>query len=147
MATTSDDLFRRQEQLNDIGALLSSERDSDSLQLSFGGSCHRPTPEQFPDLHLFREDGLPNDTMVAVYAAITGKTGNIADAYSLVGFDFSGMRQFDARTGSLADFKLTDKDHYELRIAALLHDCGKVTTPVHIVEKPPSRKPSTTAFI
>ena len=93
------------------------------------------------------EDGLPNDTMVAVYAAITGKTGNIADAYSLVGFDFSGMRQFDARTGSLADFKLTDKDHYELRIAVLPHDCGKVTTPVHIVEKPPSRKPSTTAFI
>ena len=48
---------------------------------------------------------------------------------------------------SLADFKFTDKGHYELRIAALLHDCGKVTTPVHIVEKPPSRKPSTTAFI
>lgn len=34
-------------------------------------------------------------------------------------------------TGPLADFKLTDKDRYELRIAALLHDCGKVTTPVH----------------
>jgi hypothetical protein len=42
----------------------------------------------------------------------------------------------DAATeGPLADFKLTDKDRYELRIAALLHDCGKVTTPVHIVDK------------
>jgi hypothetical protein len=40
-----------------------------------------------------------------------------------------------AREGPLADFKLTDKDRYELRIAALLHDCGKVTTPVHVVDK------------
>ncbi len=39
------------------------------------------------------------------------------------------------RDGPLAAFKLTDKDRYELRIAALLHDCGKVTTPVHIVDK------------
>ncbi|MBS1198871.1 MAG: hypothetical protein H6R18_2656, partial [Proteobacteria bacterium] len=38
-------------------------------------------------------------------------------------------------TGPLADFTLTDKDRYELRIAALLHDCGKVTTPVHVVDK------------
>jgi hypothetical protein len=37
--------------------------------------------------------------------------------------------------GPLADFKLTDKDRYELRIASLMHDCGKVTTPVHIVDK------------
>jgi HD-GYP domain-containing protein (c-di-GMP phosphodiesterase class II) len=37
--------------------------------------------------------------------------------------------------GPLADFKLTDKDRYELRIAALLHDCGKITTPVHVVAK------------
>ncbi len=31
--------------------------------------------------------------------------------------------------------KFTDDQIYELDIAALLHDCGKVTTPVHIVEK------------
>jgi HD-GYP domain-containing protein (c-di-GMP phosphodiesterase class II) len=37
--------------------------------------------------------------------------------------------------GPLADFKLTDKDRYELKIASLLHDCGKITTPVHIVDK------------
>ena len=37
--------------------------------------------------------------------------------------------------GPLAGFMLTDKDRYELRIAALLHDCGKVTTPVHVVDK------------
>jgi HD-GYP domain-containing protein (c-di-GMP phosphodiesterase class II) len=40
-----------------------------------------------------------------------------------------------ATEGPLAGFKLTEKDRYELRIAALLHDCGKVTTPVHVVDK------------
>jgi HD-GYP domain-containing protein (c-di-GMP phosphodiesterase class II) len=283
---TLDDLFRRLEQLNDIGASLSSERDislllekivvaakqitradggtlyllsadrrhlhfeivrTSSLRLAFGGSSDQPTSGKFPDLPLYRKDGEPNDSMVAAYAAITGKTVNIADAYRAEGFDFSGTRQFDARTGyrsqsfltvpmkdhegeiigvlqlinalspvigavtefsqadqrlaeslasqaaialsnrqlvqqletlfesfiklinlaidekspytgghcqrvseltmmlaeaanaategPLADFKLTDKDRYELRIAALLHDCGKVTTPVHIVDK------------
>jgi HD-GYP domain-containing protein (c-di-GMP phosphodiesterase class II) len=37
--------------------------------------------------------------------------------------------------GPLKDFRLTDKDRQELKIAALLHDCGKVTTPVHVVDK------------
>lgn len=39
------------------------------------------------------------------------------------------------RSGPLADFVMTDKDRYELKIAGLLHDCGKITTPVHIVDK------------
>lgn len=37
--------------------------------------------------------------------------------------------------GPLADFRMTDKDRYELKIAGLLHDCGKITTPVHVVDK------------
>ena len=40
-----------------------------------------------------------------------------------------------ARDGPLAGFAMTDKDRYELKIAGLLHDCGKVTTPVHVVDK------------
>lgn len=39
------------------------------------------------------------------------------------------------KTGPLKDFFMTDKDRYELKIAGLLHDCGKVTTPVHVVDK------------
>ena len=282
---TLDDLFRRLEQLNDIGASLSNERDldrllekillaakaitradggtlylvsedqqrlhfqivrTDSLNVAFGGSSGQPTSGKFPDLALYNAAGEPNNTMVAVYAAITGKTVNIADAYTAEGFDFSGTRKFDERTGyrsqsfltvpmqnhegeiigvlqlinaldtnnqvqsfstadqrlaeslasqaaialtnrqlvqqleelfeafiklinlaidekspytgghcqrvpeltmmlaeavnatttgPLADFKLTDKDRYELRISALMHDCGKVTTPVHVVDK------------
>lgn len=283
---TLEDLFRRLDQLNDVGASLSSEHDldlllekivlaakritradggtlyllsddrgalhfeivrTDSLNLAFGGSSGQPTSGLFPDLPLYRPDGSPNDGMVAAYAAITGNTVNVADAYAARGFDFSGTRQFDARSGyrstsfltvpmknhegevigvlqlinaidvstgqvtpfspadqrlaeslasqaavalsnrqlvhqlealfesfirlinlaidekspytgghcqrvpeltmmlaeaadattegPLAGFKLTDRDRYELRIAALLHDCGKVTTPVHVVDK------------
>ena len=283
---TLDDLFRRFEHLNDIGASLSNERDlnrllekitiaakavtradggtlyllsedkrhllfeivrTESLNIAFGGTSGNPVSGKFPDLPLYRDDGSPNDTMVAAHAAITGRTVNIADAYVARGFDFSGTRKFDERTGyrsqsfltvpmrnhegeiigvlqlinaqmpehnvvvpfseadqrlaeslasqaaialtnrqllhqlevlfesfirlinsaiddkspytgehcqrvpeltmmlaeaaheacegPLADFRLTDRDRYELRIAALLHDCGKVTTPVHVVDK------------
>lgn len=38
-------------------------------------------------------------------------------------------------SGPLADFRLAEKDRYELRIAAMLHDCGKIVTPVHVVDK------------
>ncbi|HSG24382.1 MAG TPA: HD domain-containing phosphohydrolase [Azonexus sp.] len=283
---TLDDLFRRLEQLNDIGASLSSERNlelllekillaaktitradggtlyllskdkqrlhfeivrTDSLHLAFGGASAQPTSGSFPDLPLYKTDGSPNNSMVAAYAALSGHTVNIADAYMAAGFDFAGPRQFDERTGyrsqsfltvpmknheneiigvlqlinaispelgvvvefsqadqrlaeslasqaaialtnrqlvqqlealfesfiklinlaiddkspytgghcqrvpeltmmlaeavnattegPLADFTLTEKDCYELKIAALLHDCGKVTTPVHVVDK------------
>ena len=37
--------------------------------------------------------------------------------------------------GPLASFSMSDTDRYELKIAGLLHDCGKVTTPVHVVDK------------
>jgi hypothetical protein len=37
--------------------------------------------------------------------------------------------------GPLKDFTMTERDRYELKIAGLLHDCGKVTTPVHVVDK------------
>lgn len=37
--------------------------------------------------------------------------------------------------GPLAGFAMSEADRYELGIAARLHDCGKVTTPVHVVDK------------
>jgi hypothetical protein len=39
------------------------------------------------------------------------------------------------KVGPLRDFTMTERDRYELKIAGLLHDCGKVTTPVHVVDK------------
>jgi HD-GYP domain-containing protein (c-di-GMP phosphodiesterase class II) len=41
----------------------------------------------------------------------------------------------NCQTGPLRQFTMTDRDRYELKIAGLLHDCGKVTTPVHVVDK------------
>jgi HD-GYP domain-containing protein (c-di-GMP phosphodiesterase class II) len=41
----------------------------------------------------------------------------------------------EAREGPFAGFDLDDEQWYELRIAAWLHDCGKVTTPVHVMDK------------
>ncbi|MEZ4216164.1 MAG: HD domain-containing phosphohydrolase [Myxococcota bacterium] len=40
-----------------------------------------------------------------------------------------------ARSGPLKDFALSPEERYELHIAALLHDCGKVVTPVHVMDK------------
>lgn len=41
----------------------------------------------------------------------------------------------DAKTGPFAEFSLNDMEWYELHIAAWLHDCGKVITPVHVMDK------------
>jgi len=38
--------------------------------------------------------------------------------------------------GPFASFSMSEKEMYELRIAAWLHDCGKVTTPQEVVDKP-----------
>ena len=37
--------------------------------------------------------------------------------------------------GPYRDFSFSQEQLYEFRIAALLHDCGKITTPVHVVDK------------
>jgi HD-GYP domain-containing protein (c-di-GMP phosphodiesterase class II) len=41
----------------------------------------------------------------------------------------------ESREGPFADFDLNEAEWYELRVAAWLHDCGKVITPEHIVDK------------
>jgi HD-GYP domain-containing protein (c-di-GMP phosphodiesterase class II) len=218
---------------------------TDSLHIAMGGTTGNPI--NFPNLPLSNDKGESNDSMVAAYAAIHDKTVNIADAYTEAGFDFSGTRNFDQRTGyrsqsfltvpmknhegeiigvlqlinaqdphtqqvtpfssadqslaeslasqaaialtnrllitqleelfeafinlinlaidekspytgghcqrvpaltmmlaeatdatqegPLASFHMDERDRYELKIAGLLHDCGKVTTPVHVVDK------------
>src|SRR3954466_6719317 len=215
-----------------------------SLTYYLGGTTGNPVP--FYPIQLYK-DGEPNHGMVAAHAALTGETVNIADAYTADGYDFSGTRAFDSKTGyrsksfltvpmrnheheiigvlqlinstdpatgeilpfsasdqrlaeslasqaaialtnrmlinqleqlfesfinlmntaidekspytgghcqrvpvltmlladavndtregPLRDFTMSEKDRYELKIAGLLHDCGKVTTPVHIVDK------------
>jgi HD-GYP domain-containing protein (c-di-GMP phosphodiesterase class II) len=38
-------------------------------------------------------------------------------------------------TGPLKELHMTNKNRRELELAGLLHDCGKITTPVHVVDK------------
>jgi len=37
--------------------------------------------------------------------------------------------------GPLAEFSMSEEEFYELKIAAMLHDCGKLATPEHVVDK------------
>ncbi|MBL0124702.1 MAG: GAF domain-containing protein [Betaproteobacteria bacterium] len=217
---------------------------NDSLHIAMGGTTGNDVP--FYPIPLHQPDGVENTSMVAAYAVLRDETVNIADAYTAEGFDFSGTRNFDKKTGyrstsfltipmknhdgeiigvlqllnaqnndgqvmsftaedqrlaeslasqaaialtnrmlitqlemlfeslielintaidekspytgghckrvptltmmlaeaaaavqegPLAGFRMTDKDRYELKIAGLLHDCGKITTPVHVVDK------------
>jgi HD-GYP domain-containing protein (c-di-GMP phosphodiesterase class II) len=218
---------------------------TDSLGIALGGTTGVPVP--FEAIRLHDDRGAPNTAMVVAYAILNDCTVNIADAYTAEGFDFSGTKAFDQRTGyrsksfltvpmkdheneiigvlqlinakepltgeivpfsaadqrlaeslasqaavaltnrllilqlenlfesfinlineaiddkspytgghckrvpsltmllaeavhrttvgPLADWTMTDRDRYELKIAGLLHDCGKITTPVHVVDK------------
>lgn len=39
------------------------------------------------------------------------------------------------RKGSFADFRMSPDERYEFHLAAWLHDCGKITTPEHVLDK------------
>lgn len=217
---------------------------NDTLKVSLGGTTGKPVV--LDPIPLYDEKGAANTKTVAAYAALTGKTVNIPDVYTTDGFDFSGTKRYDDKTGyrsvsfltipmtnhenevigvlqlinakshdnitvpfthtdqrlaeSLAsqaavaltnhkliegmrellerfieliasaidekspytgshcrripelammfadaiqntqtgpmqDVKFTEKELYELKIAALMHDCGKITTPVHVQDK------------
>jgi HD-GYP domain-containing protein (c-di-GMP phosphodiesterase class II) len=41
----------------------------------------------------------------------------------------------NTQDGPLHDFHMSDEEMYELKVSALLHDCGKVTTPTHVADK------------
>ena len=41
----------------------------------------------------------------------------------------------ETQYGPLKEFGMNEDDRYELKIAGWLHDCGKVTTPEHVVDK------------
>jgi HD-GYP domain-containing protein (c-di-GMP phosphodiesterase class II) len=218
---------------------------NDSLNIAMGGTSG--VPITFYPIHLYDQENKPIHAMVVSHSALSGETVNIPDAYTAEGFDFSGTKKFDAKTGyrsqsflavpmrdhegevigvlqlinaqdrktgaivpfskddqqlleslasqaaialtnrrlieqleelfegfiqlintaiddkspytgghcarvpvltmmiaeavnrttvgPLKDFTMSDKDRQELKIAGLLHDCGKVTTPVHVVDK------------
>lgn len=69
-----------------------------TLNIALGGTTNHAIP--FAPLPLYLENGTPNLNMVAAHCAIQRTTINIEDAYApQQGFDFSGTRAFDERTG------------------------------------------------
>ena len=70
---------------------------TDSLDFHMGGTSGKDIP--FYPIKLYTDDGKPNETMIAAFVALTGQTVNIKDAYEAKGFDFTGTKMFDEKTG------------------------------------------------
>lgn len=69
---------------------------TDSLGISLG--IKEGQAVKFPPLPLYK-NGEPNTSMVVTSAVLEEKTINIADAYDVEGYDFSGTKEFDKSTG------------------------------------------------
>ena len=141
---TPTELFRRLEELNEVGISLSRMKDTnrlleailvaakkitnadggtlyrvdsdkklvhfeilrtDSLNIAMGGTTGVEVP--FYPVRLFDDDGRPNNSMVVAYSVLRDETVNIADAYAVKGFDFTGTKNFDAKTGYRSESFLT----------------------------------------
>ena len=106
---------------------------NDSLKIALGGTSGNPI--SFYPIKLYGEANQPNTSMVAAYAALTGNAVNIADAYTADGFDFSGTRNFDKKTGyrstSFLTIPMRDHENEIIGVLQLLNRIepltGKVT--------------------
>jgi CRP-like cAMP-binding protein len=78
---------------------------NNSLRIAMGGTSGQAI--SFAPLPLYDSAGQPNHKNVATYAALTGTSVNIADAYQVETFDFSGTKAFDAQTGYRSQSFLT----------------------------------------
>jgi len=92
---------------------------TDSLKFHMGGTSGKEIP--FYPVKLYLDDGKPNNNMNVSYVALTGETSNLPDAYEAEGFDFSGTKAFDQKTGYRSKSFLTVplKNHEEEIIGVL----------------------------
>ena len=70
---------------------------NDSMKTIMGGTSNVDIP--FDPVKLWLGDSTPNQSNVSAYVALTGETVNIEDAYAEEGFDFSGTKTYDSKTG------------------------------------------------
>jgi HD-GYP domain-containing protein (c-di-GMP phosphodiesterase class II) len=70
---------------------------TDSLGTYLGGASGSEVG--LPNIPLYDSQGAPNEKTVAARAAVIGETVNVPDAYDALGYDFSGTRVFDEKTG------------------------------------------------
>ena len=101
-----------------------------SLDIAMGGTTGVEIP--FPPLPLL--DSIteePNHRYVVTHVALTGNSINIPDAYDAQGFDFSGTKAFDARTGyrstSFLTVPLTNNSQEVIGVLQLLNALCPVT--------------------
>ena len=90
-----------------------------SLDIALGGSTQQAI--ELASIPLHDDSGQPNNQTVAAFAALTGKTVNIEDAYFVSGFNFEGTKAYDKRLGyrSKSFLTLPMKNH-ENRIIGVL---------------------------
>ena len=82
---------------NDDGNLKFEILRNDSMKTIMGGTSNVDIP--FDPVKLWLGDSTPNQSNVSAYVALTGETVNIEDAYAEEGFDFSGTKTYDSKTG------------------------------------------------
>ncbi len=92
---------------------------NNSLNIAMGGKSGKPAT--LGPVALYREDGSLNDSLVVTSAVLHNCTINIPDVYAETGFDFSGTRAFDEKTGYRSQSFLTIplKNHQNEVIGAL----------------------------
>lgn len=94
-----------------------------SLGLMTGGTTGNPIT--FNPIPLYKENGEENRSNVASYVALTHKRVNIPDAYEADGFDFTGTKIFDERTGyrskSFFAVPLENKDNEVIGVLQLIN--------------------------
>ena len=78
---------------------------TDSLGISQGGTTG--TEITLPPVPMYDDSGRPNLNAIVSYAAISGETINVDDAYIAKDFDFSSTKKIDAATGYRSQSFLT----------------------------------------
>jgi HD-GYP domain-containing protein (c-di-GMP phosphodiesterase class II) len=92
---------------------------NDTLGIAMGGTTGAAVP--FHPIALYDTGGAPVTSMVAAYAVHHGHSVNITDAYRHEGFDFSGTKSFDEKTGyrSCSFLTIPMRDHENTTIGVL----------------------------
>jgi HD-GYP domain-containing protein (c-di-GMP phosphodiesterase class II) len=103
-----------------------------SLNIAMGGTTGKEIP--FPPLPIYLEDGKPNTNMVAAYSVVNTQTVNIPDAYLTEGFDFSGTRKFDEKTGyrskSFLTVPMTNHENEIIGVLQLINAIDPLTNEI-----------------
>jgi HD-GYP domain-containing protein (c-di-GMP phosphodiesterase class II) len=132
-------LLKAKDLTNADGGTLYSRTDDDRLRFEImiteslgihrGGTSGERI--EFEPIPLYDENGAPNNHMVATWAALSGETVNIEDAYTNREFDFSGTRAFDRHTGyrskSFLTVPLTNHESTIIGVLQLLNAKDRTT--------------------